>query len=449
MFELLQRRLPAVIVLVDQLQHRQAMSTFDYHALGGNVERTSPSRVIAGLVGSVVAFVTGFAAQRHYHKPNVQAYDSKYEMHPPYWPRTGVEDVLVKPGGGAPVGGVVRFLLAGSTGPSCIFSYSPDTDYDEYSTRVHAGDYIFAMGMEEQEGWVYGVQYLPGKFTPGHARVTSNPNDIIRGQLMCWPHLMAATTFQDKLKAADAVRNYDPRYPTRGNIRRGVIDVVVRDGTHRKAYWYFEDIPGPQYVVATAKPLQAALHLLCFGKSPIVARIAETLKNRGWKVTQTQPTASAFASYAGVFQFNHDTPLPPEAFRGVTHVLDAMAFGEQSETGQDLPFEMHAATMAKIPTLQWVGVLSKPLDAVPKVGGQGYEAYSRTGKRLWPNEQAWLTWSEENNRQMKIFRVPHLDQAEFRDPNTPKKVAYYVRAELTKPTADRIVDIDLNIEPTI
>eukprot|EP00808_Paulinella_micropora_P002024 g43526.t1 len=65
---------------------------------------------------------------------------------------------------------------------------------------------------------------------------TGKPEDITEVDVLCWP----PSTFQTKLRIADEVLGFDPEKPTKGNIRRDVVAVVVKGGGTIHAYWHYQ-----------------------------------------------------------------------------------------------------------------------------------------------------------------------------------------------------------------
>eukprot|EP00808_Paulinella_micropora_P006418 g77457.t1 len=86
------------------------------------------------------------------------------------------------------------------------------------------------------EGWVYGAKVTN---KGGLATPTGVAEDIVKGQLICFSSSMMA----EKLEANDGAFAYDPEHPYKGVLRRGLVDVVNRDGSTTKAVWYYEGNP--------------------------------------------------------------------------------------------------------------------------------------------------------------------------------------------------------------
>eukprot|EP00808_Paulinella_micropora_P022359 g15806.t1 len=70
---------------------------------------------------------------------------------------------------------------------------------------------------------------------PFLATPTGHPADSVDGKLLCW----ALSDVSDKLFAADLFHGYSPESPSHGLLRRGVVRVVVRNGTAIPAHWYY------------------------------------------------------------------------------------------------------------------------------------------------------------------------------------------------------------------
>ena len=101
----------------------------------------------------------------------------------------------------------------------------------------------------------------------------------------------------------------------------------------------------------------AAGVLLCFGYGYTAAHLSARLRERGWTVRGTTRSADKADALAarGVepFVFDHDRPLPAEAFKGATHVLTSIP---PSDAG-DPALIAHGADLVALPGLAWVGYL--------------------------------------------------------------------------------------------
>ncbi|SDG36564.1 SDR family oxidoreductase [Roseospirillum parvum] len=93
--------------------------------------------------------------------------------------------------------------------------------------------------------------------------------------------------------------------------------------------------------------------VLIFGQGYSGRVLADDLRARGWTVRGTHRGAADPA--AGLWTFDAEHRLPPEAFEGVTHVLDSIP---PAGDGDPLPLAVHRAELAALPGLRWAGYLS-------------------------------------------------------------------------------------------
>src|SRR5262249_49737939 len=106
-----------------------------------------------------------------------------------------------------------------------------------------------------------------------------------------------------------------------------------------------------------ARPMPETL--FCFGYGYTAATLSSHLMERGWAVrgTSRDPARLAAMQDAGVAGFRFDGNHPIEdagsALAGVTAVLTSIMPGE----GGDPVLEQHAAVLAALPDLRWVGYL--------------------------------------------------------------------------------------------
>eukprot|EP00808_Paulinella_micropora_P019472 g49335.t1 len=208
----------------------------DAGLLGG--PRTAPWRTPIRTVGvlalSLCAFLGAFARiPRHVLRSGVdrpgattgpagRAADSGDRAPVPI---DGIQKVLVRPGG---VGPAAVFLPPGAI-----------------ASRVH-GVFLYSdvsipgiPGMSLlEEGWVYGAKLEERLGARRVAVPTGRPEDVIKGQLVTLLHSNPKNPLQD----ADNAHGFNPRKTDMAIVRRGLVEVVVRDGTAYTAYWYYEPI---------------------------------------------------------------------------------------------------------------------------------------------------------------------------------------------------------------
>eukprot|EP00457_Paulinella_chromatophora_P004448 gb/GEZN01004460.1/.p1 GENE.gb/GEZN01004460.1/~~gb/GEZN01004460.1/.p1 ORF type:complete len:471 (+),score=95.90 gb/GEZN01004460.1/:124-1536(+) len=197
------------------------MSGFDYVAMEhGSTPLVSPRVLVGGLLTALM----GTAAL-------ASSFSSSGDALPAgsFVPNFGVDKVLARKeeqvGPGIPpiwssFPGVAQFTSA--LRPTCIFTYGAALK------EVHSLDKV-----SEQPGWLYGARLTSGPL----AIITGNKGDVLKGHLQCWKMFDG---FSEHLLQADLARGYDASAPERGKVRRSVADIVKQDGTHVKAYWYYQ-----------------------------------------------------------------------------------------------------------------------------------------------------------------------------------------------------------------
>ena len=100
-------------------------------------------------------------------------------------------------------------------------------------------------------------------------------------------------------------------------------------------------------------------HILFFGLGFSARALARRLAERGWAVSATSRSASGAEAieargYRGLV-FDGSTPLPQQAFDGVTHVVNSAPPGDDG----DPVLRQHATDFAaRAKQLQWVAYLS-------------------------------------------------------------------------------------------
>eukprot|EP00457_Paulinella_chromatophora_P004174 gb/GEZN01004184.1/.p1 GENE.gb/GEZN01004184.1/~~gb/GEZN01004184.1/.p1 ORF type:complete len:639 (+),score=73.27 gb/GEZN01004184.1/:170-1918(+) len=147
-----------------------------------------------------------------------EAAKSKSDNAAAFFPRNGVEKVLVSPG--VPIG--LAAFVPGISGPSCLFAYADQVAHD-------VADPLFMKGAVVEDGWIYGAELGATLAEP-----TGAAENVLKGKLLCWPDAM----FLSRLKTADGFRHYDSENTLAG-VRRSTCEVVRKDGTSRTAFWYY------------------------------------------------------------------------------------------------------------------------------------------------------------------------------------------------------------------
>eukprot|EP00457_Paulinella_chromatophora_P013504 gb/GEZN01013813.1/.p1 GENE.gb/GEZN01013813.1/~~gb/GEZN01013813.1/.p1 ORF type:complete len:302 (+),score=25.48 gb/GEZN01013813.1/:37-942(+) len=183
----------------------------DYAFLGAGEESplnllARPFRIVAGATGLMLAGTAGWVAHSFSHDNSGVDTSSSF-----FQPKEGLEKILVKAGPAGPL------ALVPHPGFSAIFLYS---SIPEHLTESSASS---------QEAWAYGVK-LNGKF----ATFTGQGGDIVKGKLLSWTDI----TFKAHLEWTDKFYGYTGQGSS--SIKRGQLSVVLKDGSSRQAYWYYE-----------------------------------------------------------------------------------------------------------------------------------------------------------------------------------------------------------------
>lgn len=136
---------------------------------------------------------------------------------------------------------------------------------------------------------------------------------------------------------------------------------------------------------------------LCLGYGYVARHLAAQLEPLGWKVTGT--SRSPGVGYV----FDGASPLSPEAWEGVTHLLHSIPPGE----GGDVALRHYAG---KLPKLQWVGYLSATSVYGDTQGGWVEEDApadppTQRGRRRVAAERAWLKEWEDCGVPVHVFRL--------------------------------------------
>eukprot|EP00457_Paulinella_chromatophora_P006990 gb/GEZN01007010.1/.p1 GENE.gb/GEZN01007010.1/~~gb/GEZN01007010.1/.p1 ORF type:complete len:513 (+),score=91.41 gb/GEZN01007010.1/:75-1541(+) len=161
-----------------------------------------PIKATIGLAAAVGGWALTRAVGSVFHaRDSVFQFSADGAPTQPFVPRKGIDKFVVRP---APVG-PFQLVSPGVSEPSTLFLYGEDA-------------------YEGEEAWLYGV-----KLTAEVAVPTGVPGDVLKGKLLRWP----SSSVKEKLKAADET------YMKEG-VKRGVVSVVLQDGSPEQAYWYFQ-----------------------------------------------------------------------------------------------------------------------------------------------------------------------------------------------------------------
>jgi len=132
--------------------------------------------------------------------------------------------------------------------------------------------------------------------------------------------------------------------------------------------------------------------LLCFGFGYSASTLARRLLARGWTVRGTsRDPAKRATEGVTLYPFDRDTPLPADAFEGVTHLLTSIA---PDEAG-DPVLDVEGARLRTLPALAWAGYLGTTAVYGDRAGAWVDETAdlaptSARGRRRVEAERAWL-----------------------------------------------------------
>eukprot|EP00808_Paulinella_micropora_P003467 g69851.t1 len=169
----------------------------------------------------------------------------------PYWPSKGVNNVAVRAHpppillaerllGRWQQGELLCLVLYGRLGKSLLADrrlIAGATNRVKVDSKL-----IFP------EAWIYGAKPTP-QHTPalpdddGLATITGNPDDIVRGRLVCW----SAEQMASRLQALDVAHGLEERHAHQSAVQRGLVWVVRMDGSSQQVLWYFRKSEEPAH----------------------------------------------------------------------------------------------------------------------------------------------------------------------------------------------------------
>ncbi len=153
--------------------------------------------------------------------------------------------------------------------------------------------------------------------------------------------------------------------------------------------------------------------LFCFGYGYTCDYLAHELMRRGgWSVggTTRDTEKRTFLRQRGVkahlFDYEHPLGDPHFILEGTTHLLISTPPDDRG----DPTFNMHAADIIRIPTLEWVGYLSTTGVYGDRAGGTVDEyseirPNSKRGSRRVRAEEEWYSLLQHYNLPLHIFRL--------------------------------------------
>ncbi len=150
--------------------------------------------------------------------------------------------------------------------------------------------------------------------------------------------------------------------------------------------------------------------LFCFGLGYSARRLAGTLRAEGWRVVGTcrsdEERKALERDGLEALIFGRDHPLDPAALAGATHVLTSVP----PDSLGDPVLERHAADIAAIPGLKWVGYLSTT-GVYGDTGGAWVDEESPIRPRVPRSirraqaERGWLALRESSGVPVHVFRL--------------------------------------------
>jgi nucleoside-diphosphate-sugar epimerase len=146
-------------------------------------------------------------------------------------------------------------------------------------------------------------------------------------------------------------------------------------------------------------------HLLCFGLGYSARALAVRLAATGWRITGTSREPIATAEYQR-WRFDRDHPLPAAAFAGVTHLLVSVPPDAEGDPALD----RHAADIAALPDLRWLGYLSTTGVYGDRGGGWVDETSAlrpsgERGRRREAAEAGWCNLGRQCDVPAHVFRL--------------------------------------------
>eukprot|EP00808_Paulinella_micropora_P030947 g33035.t1 len=183
---------------------------------GDSRPSTNPLKAIAGIAGMALAGAGGFAAKASLFAK--KAVDAVNDIVHPFNPNEGYDAVTVSPIP-PPAAMLIAAKYFGEKEDVCIFDYDP---------KLKA---LAKAKVTKEEAWVYGAKQEKGTI----ALPTGDKGDIVKGHLLCFPAEAGAKA----IGLTDKELGFDPSNPTGSPARRGPVSAVLKDGSSKKAYWYY------------------------------------------------------------------------------------------------------------------------------------------------------------------------------------------------------------------
>ena len=158
--------------------------------------------------------------------------------------------------------------------------------------------------------------------------------------------------------------------------------------------------------------MTAAPRLFCFGLGYTGRAVAVAAARQGWRIAGTRRAGPAGAEEFDpgwtVESFDRDHPLadPAAALAGTTHLLSTVP----PDAGGDPVLDCHAADIAKIEGLRWVGYLSTTGVYGDHGGGWVDEGTAPTpggerARRRVAAEDGWLRLHRDHGAVVHLFRL--------------------------------------------
>jgi nucleoside-diphosphate-sugar epimerase len=152
--------------------------------------------------------------------------------------------------------------------------------------------------------------------------------------------------------------------------------------------------------------------LFCFGLGYTALALAAPLRAEGWRLAGTCRTAEQQAALAGrgitahIFERGRPLADPAAAFADVTHILSSVP----PDAAGDPVLDAHAADLARLAGLTWVGYLSTTGVYGDRAGGwvdeaSALEPTGERGRRRLAAERGWLALEQRHGLPVHLFRL--------------------------------------------
>ncbi len=155
-------------------------------------------------------------------------------------------------------------------------------------------------------------------------------------------------------------------------------------------------------------------HMLFLGLGYVAGHLARRLAEKGWRISGTARDAEDVRRIAAegwrAWPFDGRTPLPQEAWEGVTHVLTSIP---PDETGDPVLSVLGEDLAGRAATIRWIGYLST-VGVYGDHGGAWVDEetppapVSERGRRRLRAERLWLDLHARTGLPVHVFRLPGI-----------------------------------------